>query len=242
MVHIQRKIPEKSGTFLTPHRYQCDVIIWSGLRDLNPRSPGPKPGAIPNFAKPGYSVEEFAVVVKYVVKEILPHFQETFKGGDWGKLGRNRGVRNISDSRTGLVLRLPNQARYQTSLSPDMKLSFLPLWSNMWSGEFYHIWGELSRAAIGRNWGETGECTTFWKVEPIWCSGSQSRRATNCATPGYFVIYPAGRVPPKQLRCARRRIPPKQLRCTRTGAFLLYHNAGKMQVGMARKMRAFGNL
>ena len=32
------------------------VLIWSVLRDLNPRSPGPKPGAIPNFAKPGYSV------------------------------------------------------------------------------------------------------------------------------------------------------------------------------------------
>ena len=87
--------------------------FWSGLRDLNPRSPGPKPGAIPNFAKPGYSVEDFAVVVKYVVKEILPHFRGTFKSGDWGKLGRNRGVRNISDSRTGLVLRLPNQAPYQ---------------------------------------------------------------------------------------------------------------------------------
>ena len=47
---------------------------------------------------------------------------------------------------------------------------------------------------------------------------------------------------PKQPRCTRRRIPPKQPRCTRTGAFLLYHNAGKMQVGMARKMRAIGNL
>ena len=56
--------------------------FWSGLRDLNPRSPGPKPGAIPNFAKPGYSVEDFAVVVKYVVKEILPHFRETFKSGE----------------------------------------------------------------------------------------------------------------------------------------------------------------
>ena len=83
--------------------------------------PAPKPGAIPNFAKPGYEVEDFAVVVKYVVKEILPHFRETFKSGDWGKLGRNRGVRNISDSRTGLVFRLPNQARYQTSLSPDIR-------------------------------------------------------------------------------------------------------------------------
>ena len=48
-------------------------------------APAPKPGAIPNFAKPGYSVKDFAVVVKYVVKEILPHFEETFKSGDWGK-------------------------------------------------------------------------------------------------------------------------------------------------------------
>ena len=29
------------------------VLIWSGLRDSNPRSLGPKPSAIPNFAKPG---------------------------------------------------------------------------------------------------------------------------------------------------------------------------------------------
>ncbi len=28
-------------------------LAWSGLRDLNPRSLGPKPSAIPNFAKPG---------------------------------------------------------------------------------------------------------------------------------------------------------------------------------------------
>ena len=35
---------------------------------MNPRSPGPKPGAIPNFAKPGYSVGVFGDVVKHVVK------------------------------------------------------------------------------------------------------------------------------------------------------------------------------
>ncbi len=29
-------------------------LAWSGLRDLNPRSLGPKPSAIPNFAKPGW--------------------------------------------------------------------------------------------------------------------------------------------------------------------------------------------
>ena len=42
--------------------------FWSGLRDLNPRSLGPKPSAIPNFAKPGYEVENFSDVVKHVVK------------------------------------------------------------------------------------------------------------------------------------------------------------------------------
>ena len=30
----KRKTPEKSGAFLTPHRYQCDVIIWCGQQDL----------------------------------------------------------------------------------------------------------------------------------------------------------------------------------------------------------------
>ena len=35
---------------------------------MNPRSLGPKPSAIPNFAKPGYSVGVFGDVVKHVVK------------------------------------------------------------------------------------------------------------------------------------------------------------------------------
>ena len=64
MVHIQRKIPEKSGIFLTPHRYQCDVIIWSECRDLNPRPLGPEPSAIPNFATPrklGYYSADFGI-------------------------------------------------------------------------------------------------------------------------------------------------------------------------------------
>ncbi|MGM9600084.1 MAG: hypothetical protein ACI3W5_00685, partial [Faecousia sp.] len=90
----------------------------------------PKPGAIPNFAKPGYSVEDFAVVVKYVVKEMLPHFQETFKSGYWGKLGRNRGVYNISGSRTGLVFQLPKLALYQIELHPDA-----PKYYNGWRGK-----------------------------------------------------------------------------------------------------------
>ena len=38
--------------FITQIRYEHST--WSGLRDLNPRSLGPKPSAIPNFAKPGW--------------------------------------------------------------------------------------------------------------------------------------------------------------------------------------------
>ena len=43
-------------------------------------------------------------------------------------------------------------------------------------------------------------------------SCSQSRRATNCATPGYSVFYPAGRILPNQARY--------QLRYTRIFTFL----------------------
>ena len=49
--------------------------FWSGLRDLNPRSLEPKSSAIPNFAKPGYKVEDVSDVVKHVVKS---HFRPQF--------------------------------------------------------------------------------------------------------------------------------------------------------------------
>ena len=53
-------------------------------------------------------------------------------------------------------------------------------------------------------------------------SCSQSRRATNCATPGYSVFYPAGRILPNQARY--------QLRYTRIFIFLpLYHGEKKNQ-------------
>ena len=61
-------------------------------------------------------------------------------------------------------------------------------WSNMWSREFYHIFEELSTEVIRGNCEQTGEYPTFGVVEPFWCSCSQSRRATNCATPGYISI------------------------------------------------------
>ena len=50
-------------------------------------------------------------------------------------------------------------------------------------------------------------------------SCSQSRRATNCATPGYLVFYPAGRILPNQARY--------QLRYTRIFNFCHYTTAGE---------------
>ena len=50
-------------------------------------------------------------------------------------------------------------------------------------------------------------------------SCSQSRRATNCATPGYLVFYPAGRILPN--------VAPYQLGYTRIFNFYHYTTAGK---------------
>ena len=61
-------------------------------------------------------------------------------------------------------------------------------WSNMWSRKFYHSFTQLSTEVIGGNCEVTGEYPTFGAIEPIWCSCSQSRRATNCATPGLACI------------------------------------------------------
>lgn len=46
--------PKKAmNTKEAEHQKDVLLLLWSGLRDLNPRSLGPKPSAIPNFAKPG---------------------------------------------------------------------------------------------------------------------------------------------------------------------------------------------
>ena len=138
-------------------------------------------------------------------------------------------------------------------VEPHPDIQFLPLYHGREENQrFFCLWSFLWLKPLLCRFRQSGEISqtqvlqgfaafrlALFRIPP---RHSQSRRATNCATPGYFVLYPAGRVPPKQLRCTRRRIPPRQLRCTRTGALLLYHNAGKMQVGMARKMRALGNL
>ena len=73
-------------------------------------------------------------------------------------------------------------------------------------------------------------------------SCSQSRRATNCATPGYLVFYPAGRILPN--------VAPYQLGYTRIFNFCYYTTAGKKikifsvcghLCGQSRFCAAFGN-
>ena len=59
------------------------------------------------------SYEKMLVVVKYVVKGIVPQFYPTFNGDKSGISQSNRGVSNIWSDRTNLVFLLPKQARYQ---------------------------------------------------------------------------------------------------------------------------------
>ena len=135
--------------------------FWSEWRDLNPRHPAPKAGALPTALHPDIQ------------------FLSLYHGG-----GENQ--------------------------------RFFCLWSFMWS-------------------------------KPLLCRFRQSGKVPQTQVTRLCGVSPCP-VPdttaalPKQAHCTRRRIPPRQLRCTWAGAFLLYHNAGKMQVGMARKMRALGNL
>ena len=69
---------------------------------------------------------KFLKVVKTVVKENLPQFCRTFWRNKQGVFQRNREACNISERRTVLVFQLPNQARYQTSLSPEKGITVPP--------------------------------------------------------------------------------------------------------------------
>src|SRR5574344_339438 len=102
---ICRFILVKAASFL-PENWR----FWSGLRDLNPRSLGPKPSAIPNFAKPGYSVGVFSDVVKHVVKG---YFRPERGRSQGEKVLVPQRVFGLSDSAADLMLQLPNQAPYQ---------------------------------------------------------------------------------------------------------------------------------
>jgi len=56
-----------------------------------------------------------------VVRRILPQIPGTFKRGKWGYLRGFRAGSDIFGAVAETVSRLPNQARYQTSLSPAVR-------------------------------------------------------------------------------------------------------------------------
>ena len=84
--------------------------FWSGLRDLNPRSLEPKSSAIPNFAKPGYKVEDVSDVVKHVVKS---HFRPQVLKSQ-GKSARAATVFRIADF-SGKIGSLSTQIKRPTN-------------------------------------------------------------------------------------------------------------------------------
>ena len=62
----------KKETSSDTHRIKTGFWLWSGLRDSNPRSLGPKPSAIPNFAKPGSPFIILERLWKSKVENALP--------------------------------------------------------------------------------------------------------------------------------------------------------------------------
>ena len=97
-----------------------------------------------NFAIPGYSISAiiprregkskiFLSVVIYVVKGDFMPLSATGESPVNAGTARLCGVSPcpVPDTATAL----PNQARYQTSLSPDMKLKRKRKWSLLWSDE-----------------------------------------------------------------------------------------------------------
>ena len=102
----------------------------------------------------------------------------------------------------------PKPGAIPTSLYPDIQ--FLPLyhgggenqrfsclWSFMWSKPLlcrFRQSGEIPQTQVSQ--GFAAFRLAPFRIPP---RHSQSRRATNCATPGYSVFYPAGRILPNQL-------------------------------------------
>ena len=78
------------------------------------------------------------------------------------------------------------------------KQGFFYLWSFMWSKPLLHRFlqsGKIPQTQVSQ--GFAAFCHDLTRIPP---RHSQSRRATNCATPGYLVFYPAGRILPNQAR------------------------------------------
>ena len=103
----------------------------------------------------------------------------------------------------------PKPRVLSAELHPDIQ--FLPLyhdgeenqryfclWSFLWSKPLlchFQQPGEIQQTQVLQ--GFAAFCHDLTRIPP---RHSQTRRATNCATPGYLVFYPAGRILPNQAR------------------------------------------
>ena len=86
---------------------------------MNPRSLGPKPSAIPNFAKPGYSVGVFSDVVKHVVKG---YFRPEQGRSQEEKVLVPQRVFGLVDFTGANRAPAPKSSALPTGPHPDMKL------------------------------------------------------------------------------------------------------------------------
>ena len=113
----------------------------------------------------------------------------------------------------------PKAGALPTAQHPDMKLWDCPgvssqskratncatpgyeifqLWSNMWSTPIFDqlpATGKVLSAQLSQGFPGFPRATAR-----TWASRSQSRRATNCATPRYEIVELPGRILPKQAR------------------------------------------
>ena len=103
----------------------------------------------------------------------------------------------------------PKCGALPTGLHPDIQFlllyhsgeenqNFFCLWSFMWSKPLlchFQQPGEIQQTQASQ-----GFAAFYHDLTRIPPRHSQSRRATNCATPGYSVYFPAGRILPKQAR------------------------------------------
>ena len=113
----------------------------------------------------------------------------------------------------------PNHVRYQLRYTRififlplyhggEENQRFFCLWSFLWSKPLLHRFRQS--VEIPQMQASQGFAAFRHAPSRIPPRHSQSRRATNCATPGYSVFYPAGRIHPNQARYQLRytRIPP----------------------------------
>ena len=81
----------------------------------------PKSSAIPNFAKPGYSVEDFSDVVKHVVKS---HFRPQFLKSQGRKVIKLQRVFGLAPFRERSDRSAPKAGALPTALHPVIKLFY----------------------------------------------------------------------------------------------------------------------